>query len=80
MNQEKTFKTVSKEEFLKYLRDYPRTLERDVCGISEPPTITYNDFKLGSWPDSVVARYNDAEEKDKQYEIVVNFENGKQVE
>ena len=28
---------------------------RDVFGASEPPLITYNDFSLGVWPDSVVA-------------------------
>ena len=44
---------LTEEEFKKQLRDYPNKLDRDVCGISEPPQVSYNDFsgKL-SWPES----------------------------
>ena len=30
-------KRVSKDEFEQYLANYPRKLERDVCGIGDPP-------------------------------------------
>lgn len=47
---------VSKEEFDKFVKTYPRELCCDVWGACEPPLVTYNDFTLGNWPDSVVAR------------------------
>lgn len=54
---EPKMKSVSKEEYEKFLEDYPRKLRRDVNGISEPPSITFNDFELADrWPYSVVAR------------------------
>ena len=76
---------VSAEEFKKFISGYPRKLERDVCGISEPPAISYNDFELANrWPYSVVARtymYSDkpgdyyyAPEKDRPYMIMENYE------
>ena len=48
---------VNFDEFIDYINNYHYTLERNVTGICEPPLITYNDFSLGSWPDSVVASY-----------------------
>lgn len=46
--------------------------------------VTYNDFDLGNWPDSIVAKtwlYDDnpkgyyyCPEEDREYEIVVNHE------
>lgn len=55
-----TFKTVSKDEFEKFARDYTdrtgRRLVKDVCAAGEPPIGTLNDFERGDWPDSVVAR------------------------
>jgi hypothetical protein len=54
----RTMKKVTKEEMNAYLDAYPRSaLERDVCGIGDPPTVTYNDFTLGVWPESIVARF-----------------------
>jgi hypothetical protein len=50
-------KTVTKEEFAQFLAAYPRPLDRDVSFISEPPVVTYNDFSLGDWPASIVARH-----------------------
>lgn len=33
-------------------------LERDCCGIAEPPIVTYNEFSSGKkWPESIVASY-----------------------
>lgn len=48
-------KTVSKEDCLAFVRAYPRKLERDFG----PFGFTWNDFTLGSWPDSVVAQCDD---------------------
>lgn len=77
-------KKVTKEEFEEFVNKYPRRLERDWCGISEPPLITYNDFELANrWPYSVVARtwdytntpYNIAyTDEEKHYYIIVNYE------
>lgn len=48
-------KYVTKEEFYKYVNGYPGRLTADVTGIIDPPLISYNDFSLGVWPQSVVA-------------------------
>ena len=53
---EMKMKSVSQEEFRKFLENYPRSLEADVCGWAEPITVTYNDFELANrWPYSIVA-------------------------
>lgn len=56
-------KQVSKQEFMNFIENYPRKLTVDICGISDPPLVTYNDFeKADKWPDSVVAstvKYSD---------------------
>lgn len=45
---------VTKAEADTYLRAYPNELRKDICGIFEPPCVTYNDFTKGDWPKSVV--------------------------
>ena len=78
-------KKVSKQEFLNFIENYPRKLEIDYCGISEPPSITYNDFELANrWPYSIIAStfaYDDNpdsyfyEPEDKRdYFIIINYE------
>ena len=78
-------KTVSEKEFYDFIRNYPRKLERDVCGISDPPAVSYNDFELADrWPYSIVAStflYDDNpgeyfyEPPEKRcYSIVTNYE------
>ena len=75
---------VSKKEFQNFIKNYPRHLELDVNGISEPPCITYNDFQLANrWPYSIVAQtfcYDDdpndyyyCKESERKYLIVVNY-------
>lgn len=49
--------TCTKEELEAFVAAYPRALEKDVFAASEPPLVTYNDFTLGDWPDSVVASH-----------------------
>ena len=49
-------KQVSREEYQAFVENYPRKLIKDVCAIAEPPLITFNDFTLGHWPKSIVAR------------------------
>ena len=77
-------KEVTKQEFIDFCNSYPRSLVRDVCGISDPPAVSYNDFEIGWWPLSVIARthlyaddpedyfYTAAEER--FYSIVTNYE------
>lgn len=47
---------VSKEELDAFVAAYPRPLVKDVTSICEPPMLSYNDFTLGNWPESVVAK------------------------
>lgn len=81
---EPIFKEVSEEEFKKFIKDYPRKLDCDVCGISDPPSISYNDFELANrWPWSIVAStmgYSDDPEdywytpkEDRHYRILENY-------
>ena len=78
-------KKVTKEEFMEFIKNYPRKLKRDVCGISDPPAVSYNDFELANrWPYSIVAStflYDDNpdgyfyEPEDKRmYSVVINHE------
>jgi hypothetical protein len=79
---EPIYKTVSHEEFKKFIKEYPRKLEGDCCGIFDPPLVTYNDFELANrWPYSVVAQYHAGEPCEyygwdfkPEYRIVVNHE------
>jgi len=67
------FKPVTPEEFDNFLLAYPRPLDRHLTAICEPPQISYNDFTLGNWPDSVVASFciDDYLETDaKKYRLV----------
>jgi len=78
-------KRVSKDEFLEFIKKYPRSLKRDCCGICDPPSITYNDFELANrWPYSIVAStfaYSDDQQdywyepdEKRVYSIVTNYE------
>ena len=81
---EKQFKDVTEQEFDEFIASYPRHLERDVCGICEPPAVSYNDLEIGWWSRSIVAStmlYSDNpkdsyyEPEDKRvYRIVTNYE------
>lgn len=75
-------KKVSKEEFEKFIKNYPRKLTCNCSGISEPPAISYNDFELANrWPHSVVANtwaYSDDPddyyyEENPKYYIMENY-------
>ena len=52
---EKQYKQVTKQEFDEFIASYPRHLECDVCGICEPPAVSYNDWEIGWWSRSIVA-------------------------
>lgn len=50
---------VSRAEYQKFIADYPHELAYDVCGISEPPLASYNDFRNKVvWPESMVAKHH----------------------
>lgn len=79
------FKQVSKEEFDNFIKNYPRKLDCDVCGIGDPPAISYNDFELANrWPYSIVAKtmgYSDDPNdywyeapENRYYNILINYE------
>lgn len=78
-------KRVNKQEFINFIRKYPRKLISDCTGISDPPLISYNDFELANrWPYSIVAStyaYDDnpedyfyEPEEARIYTIVTNYE------
>lgn len=48
----------TKYEFDAFIAAYPRKLVRDVACFYDPPLVTFNDFTLGKWPQSVVASYS----------------------
>ena len=83
------FKRVVEEEFYKFLDEYKRPLDRDCYAVCEPPSITYNDFSLGKWPDSVVAKtclYDDDEngyyytpKEDRYYAVAELDESGEPI-
>ena len=76
-------KEVTKQEFIDFCNSYPRALIRDVCGISDPPAVSYNDFEIGWWPLSVIASthlyaddpedYFYTPEEKRFYSIVINY-------
>ena len=57
MTQLNKFKSVTKAELDKFVREYPNRLTRDVCAIREPAGVSFNDFTEGKeWPESIVAK------------------------
>lgn len=50
--------TCTKQQFDDFLAAYPRPLKRDAYFVCDPPFISYNDFELGNWPDSIVASHS----------------------
>ena len=42
------FREVHLDEFLEFIKNYPRKLDVNVCAISDPPSIAYRDAELGS--------------------------------
>ena len=50
-------KKVNKEEFDKFRKEYPNPLETDMF-MGMP---TWNDFTLGNWPESIVAKITNFE-------------------
>ena len=78
-------KLVTKQEFIDFLNSYPRKLIRDVTGICDPPSVSYNDFELADrWPHSTVAStflydndpngYFYSPEEDRTYIVMENYE------
>lgn len=58
--KKRKYKSVSGEEFDRFLKEYPRELDKHVVTISTPMIIEYHDFELGTIPLSLVAsRYED---------------------
>lgn len=49
------YESVTEEEYYNFLELYPRDLDRNVSSVCDPPVISYNDFELGKFPDSIVA-------------------------
>ena len=81
---EPIYKKVSKQEYIDFIKKYPRLLERDVFGACDPPYVTYNDFELANrWPYSIVAdtylyddepnKYYYEPEESRTYRILINY-------
>lgn len=54
--KERKFREVTEPELHEFVASYPRPLESDVTHICDPPLQTYNDWTLGDWGESIVAR------------------------
>lgn len=69
------YEDVSKEAFELFIDSYPRPILVDTSAVADPPVVSYNDFSLGCWPNSVVAslRCSDIPENSK-YSVTVNTE------
>lgn len=72
-------KKVSREEFEAFIANYPRPLARSHHYICTPTMVDYNDFTLGAWPYSSVAKtwINDQYPElhfEEEYYITVNHE------
>ena len=66
-------KRVSKKEFEKFIKEYPKPLDRFVVTMVEPCCIVYNDYSDGrTYPEtSIVAKtwlYSDNPDDDHTYE------------
>lgn len=67
---EKIYEFVSEDEYYDFLESYPREIERNVSSVCDPPVISYNDFKLGNFPDSIIAsRCAYTEDKDDYFYV-----------
>ena len=84
-SEEPIMEKVSEQEFINFIEKYPRKLVKNVSGICDPPSITYNDFELADrWPYSIVANtwmYSDnpedyfyEPEEKREYIIMTNYE------
>ena len=49
------YKEVTKEEFDKFIKDYPNTISWDTCGIFDPPKTMAHDFTLYHGWEAVIA-------------------------
>lgn len=82
---EPIYKTVNKEECIKFIQNYPRKLVYDAYGACEPPFVTYNDFELANrWPYSAVVEYTAYDSdpsayyykpiEEQEFKIMANYE------
>ena len=51
---ESELQPVTKEFFDRCCAEYPRTLTRDITGISDPPCLCVYDFSLGKVPENML--------------------------
>lgn len=65
-----TLQPATEAEFNTFREGYPRALTRAAHGVYEPPIVTFNDWTLGEWPESVVALYRDDQSGPRDFEIL----------
>jgi hypothetical protein len=54
------FIEVTEQEFMDFLKNYPRVTRYNVAHMYEPPLHTFNDLERAPyWPESVVAKFAD---------------------
>ena len=49
------FIKVEKTEFDEFIKKYPNALTKHMITYFEPPLLTYNDFSISNYPNSIVA-------------------------
>ena len=50
-----SWRYVDEAEALVFIREYPRKLSADICGIVEPPMLGYYDYERYTGVDALVA-------------------------
>lgn len=68
-------KDVTKEEFFKFIENYPNLLDTRLVTMTSPPMVCYEDFSKGNWPKCTVGQYRlggyyDDGPEDYDYRIV----------
>lgn len=66
---------VNEASFNSYLKNYSRQLKLDINRMCEPYSTSYNDFSLGEWPDSVVAKIIGYPEQKYNWEYFIKVKN-----
>lgn len=63
------FIEVPRDDFWEFVKNYPRKLTADKCGITDPPLVTYSDFGGSSGFKAVVAKYHEGDYEKRKYRI-----------
>jgi len=64
-------KSVTKDEFEKFISEYPNALRKHTVAFYDPPLVTWNDFSLGEYPEKSVVAYAKLNEDGALYDFYI---------